>query len=161
MARAAGIGMFGGVQAKRRFNSALVGDVKRMEDGALGLSRNEKGRIAEGAQMAAGAQAAAQTADAQRQSMATGASPFVGHAAQLQRDIGQQAQETAAQAAVGADELSQGLAAAEKADIMARLERQRERQKQVSAGTQKMLGGAAAAFLGGGGGEALSGFLKK
>ena len=164
-----GTGAFGGVKAKKRFNTMLLGDLQKMQEGTLGLSDSEKNRVAEGAQMAAGAQAAAQQSDIQRAALAGGANPFTGHAAQLSRDIGQQAQGAAAQARVAADEMSTNLAATEAADIRARLERQRERQRRDAAtagrAVASFVGGAVGAGGGGGGGGGgaglLGGFLKK
>lgn len=120
------------MRAPERAKKALLADIKAMDEGRLGLSEQEKGQLAMGAQQAAAQQAGAQQRELQRQTMAAGQSPFMGQAAQLQRDIGEQSQQAAAQAHLQADELSRQLSEARRQEIRARLDRQQDLSREKS-----------------------------
>jgi hypothetical protein len=121
-------GAAGGVRSVKRSNDLLMGDLKRMQSGDLGLSSAEKqqqissqtdtaGRAVGANQMALGQLAAA--------------NPFA--AGQLQsaaRAGNQQAAQAGAQAAQSVDTLSAQMAQQEAGQIRDRLEAQRERRRE-------------------------------
>lgn len=92
----------------------------------LGLSEAEREQLAAGQQQAAAAQAGAQQREVQRQAMAGGggATPFAGHAAALQRDIGATAGEAGAQSRLQADALSRQIAEAQRQELLRRFDQQ-------------------------------------
>jgi hypothetical protein len=121
-------GAFGGVKSVQRSNELLLGDLKKMQSGDLGLSDAEKqqqisnqtdtaGRAVGANQMALGQLAAA--------------NPFA--AGQLQsaaRQGSQQVAQAGAQAAQNVDQLSAQMAQQQAEQIRQQLEQQRERRRE-------------------------------
>lgn len=107
----------------------LRADVEAMKAGDLGLSEQEREQLASKAQTAAGAQIQAQQAQLARERMAGGGG-FGGQYAELQQQLGAQAGEAGARARAAADEASQRLAEARRAEILGRLERQQDRARE-------------------------------
>ncbi len=107
----------------------LRADVEAMKAGDLGLSEQEREQLASKAQTAAGAQIQAQQAQLARERMAGGGG-FGGQYAEMQQQLGAQAGEAGARARAAADEASQRLAEARRAEILGRLERQQDRSRE-------------------------------
>lgn len=122
-------GAFGGVSARNRANELLLSDLQKMQSGNLGLTNAQKRQMVSNAQTSAGQQIQAQQADLARQAMAAGPA-WSGQYAAAQQNLGQQAANAGAQAAVSADQLSAQLAAQQEAYIRSQLDAQKERQRQ-------------------------------
>lgn len=137
----------GGGWARRKHNKLLKEDLKKMQAGQLGLSQNEQDQIAGQAQMAAAQQGGAAQRSVARDAMASGQSPFVGRAAQLQRDIAGDAAEAGARARVTAAELSRQLAEQRRQEITGRLESEYSRRKQSTAAARDRAGQALASEI--------------
>lgn len=142
-------GAFGGTNAVGRYNKALLGEIRRADEGTLGLSQNEKERIADSGARAAFQQAQGLQTDLARQVMAGGNGIVTGQTADLSRDIAGEAAEAAAQSRVQADVLSQQLAEQRRQALFDRQERQSDRQSKKTAKTIKDIRGVVRTVLAG------------
>lgn len=108
----------------------LQQDLKKLQQGTLGLGEQQKEKMVAEATAQASAQAQAQQAEIGRQSLAQGGpagQQFTGQAALLQREIGKQTQAAAGQAATEVNKIDVALAEAQRQDTIARAERQQDR----------------------------------
>jgi len=122
------MGAAGSMQAPKRAKEYLLQDLKKMDQGNLGLSSAQKQQMTQSAQQAAAAQAGAQQADLRQKQMAAG-SGFSGYEAEASRQLATGAGEAAAGTAQKADVLGAQMAQTREKETRGRLERQQERSR--------------------------------
>ena len=118
-------------------NRQLREDAMALSEGTLGMTEAQKGSLASKEQALAGAQVAKQQEDINRKALASGGG-FAGQYAEATQALGGEAAEAGARAYARADEVSLQLAEARRAEILGRMERQQDRNREnVKWGTEQ------------------------
>ncbi len=125
----------------------LQDDLRKLQQGNLGLRDQQKEKMVAEATAQASSQAQAQQAEIGRQALAQGGpagQQFTGQAALLQRELGKQTQAAAGQAATEVNKMDVALAEAQRQDTIARAERQQDRiRENVMFGVENIMNVAA------------------
>jgi len=118
----------GGMEAPTRAKEHLLQDLKKMDQGNLGLTAAQKQQMGQTAQQAAAQQGAAQQTALRRKQLAEGGG-FSGYGAEASRQIAAGTGEAGAQVTQQVEALSGEMAQAQATEIRGRLERQQERKR--------------------------------
>lgn len=145
----------GGIGAGDRSRQYLLGDLKKMEEGRLGLSGAEKRQATDAANQQAAANFQSQARDMGAAQLASGPMSAVsGRAAASQRQAAAQLSQAGAMASAETERTSTALAEQQRQAIRANLEREQDRQREdtqfwASLLLNPQMVGAAASAVGG------------
>lgn len=122
---------FGGMNPGDRSRKYLLGDLKKMENGQLGMSDAEKRQATDAANATAAANVQGQAKDMGQASLASGPMGAVsGRAASMQREAAAQLGNAGALASAETEKTSQALAEQQRQAIRGSLEREQDRNRQ-------------------------------
>jgi len=122
---------FGGINPGDRSRKYLLSDLKKMENGQLGMSSSEKRAAVDSANSQAAANMQGQAKDMGQAALASGPMSAVsGRAAQVQRDAAAQLGNAGALASAEVEKTSQALREQQRQAIRGSLEREQDRNRQ-------------------------------